>query len=93
MISKEDVKHIAWLARLELNEDEIEKFTQQLGQILEHASKIKEVDTKNIKPTAHPQPLKNVFREDLAKEPISLEKALKSAPQKESGAFSVPKIS
>ncbi len=93
MISKEDVKHIAWLARLEITEKEIEKFTQQLGQILQHASKIKEVNTQNIKPTAHPQPLKNVFREDVAKESITLEKALKNAPKKESGAFTVPRIS
>lgn len=93
MISPEDVKHIAWLARLELSEEEIEKFTKQLGQILEHAGKIKEVETKDIKPTAHPQPLKNVFREDVARESISLEKALKNAPQRESEAFTVPKIS
>ncbi len=92
MISREDVEHIAWLARLELTEEEIEKFTKQLGQILEHAGKIKEVDTRNIKPTSHPWPLKNVFREDVPRESIPLEKALKNAPQKESGAFMVPKI-
>lgn len=93
MISKDDVKHIAWLARLELSEEEVEKFTGQLGQILEHAGKIKEVDTSQVKPTSHPLPLKNVFREDKAQASVSKEDALSNAPQKESGAFLVPKIS
>jgi len=93
LISRDEVKHIAWLARLELSEEEIEKFTLQLGQILEHASKVKEVDTSKVNPTAHPLPLENVFREDKKGPSISREEALKNAPRKENGAFLVPKIS
>ncbi len=92
MISKDDVKHIAWLARLELSEEEVEKFCQQLGQILEHAAIIQQVDTKKVKPTAHPLPLKNVFRSDEVRPSIPKSEALKNAPRKEKGAFTVPKI-
>lgn len=92
MISREEVEHVAWLARLELSEEEKEKFSKQLGQVLEHASKIKEVDTSDVPPTSHSLPLKNVFREDEVKESLSQEEALLNAPQKEKGAFLVPKI-
>ncbi len=92
MINREEVEHVAWLARLELSEEEREKFSKQLGQVLEHASKIKEVDTSNVPPTSHSLPLKNVFREDEVRESISQEEALFNAPQKEKGAFLVPKI-
>jgi aspartyl-tRNA(Asn)/glutamyl-tRNA(Gln) amidotransferase subunit C len=92
MISRKEVEHVAWLARLELSEEEEERFSKQLGQVLEHASKIKEVDTSNVPPTSHSLPLKNVFREDEVRESLSQEEALSNAPQKEKGAFLVPKI-
>lgn len=93
MIEKKDVKHIAWLARLELSEEEIEKFTSQLGQVLEHAAKIKELDTSQTPPTSHALPMKNVFRVDKAKPSLTQEEALKNAPKKEKNFFVVPKIS
>lgn len=92
MISRKEVEHVAWLARLELSEEEEERFSKQLGQVLEHASKIKEVDTSNVPPTSHSLPLKNVFREDEVRESLSQGEALSNAPQKEKGAFLVPKI-
>ena len=92
MITRKEVEHVAWLARLELTEAEKEKFAQQLGQVLEHASKIKEVDTSGVQPTSHSLPLKNVFREDRTKDSVSQEEALLNAPKKEKGAFAVPKI-
>lgn len=91
-ISIEDVEHIAWLARLELTDEEKEKFSSQLSSILEHAGKISELDLKGVPPTSHAVPISNVFREDVAGADLSQEEALSNAPKKESGAFVVPKI-
>jgi len=91
-ISEKDVKHVAWLARLELNNEEIQKFTQQLGVILEHAGKIAKLDTENIPPTSHAIPLKNVLREDKVGVCLTPEAALSNAPKKEDQAFVVPRI-
>ncbi|NPV58236.1 MAG: Asp-tRNA(Asn)/Glu-tRNA(Gln) amidotransferase subunit GatC [Actinobacteria bacterium] len=92
MIEKKDVEYVAWLARLELSEEEIERFTRQLGQVLEHAEKIKSLDTSEIRPTSHPLPLKNVMREDLVKPGLTQEEALSNAPRAEGGYFVVPRI-
>ena len=92
MITKKDVEHVALLARLELTEEEKEKYTQQLNNILEYAEKLKKLDTENIQPTAHPLPINNVFRPDEAKPGVSNEAALANAPSKEDGYFRVPKI-
>lgn len=91
-ISKKDVEHVALLARLGLTEEEKKKFTRQLSQILEHASKISELDTEDVPPTSHVLPVKNVFRSDKSRPCLSQEKALSNAPKKEKGAFVVPKI-
>ena len=91
-ISKKDVEHVALLARLSLTEEEKEKFTKQLGQILEHASKISKLDTKEVLPTSHAVPLKNVFRKDEKGKSLSQEEALANAPKQEKGGFAVPKI-
>ncbi|MBC7334016.1 MAG: Asp-tRNA(Asn)/Glu-tRNA(Gln) amidotransferase subunit GatC [Actinobacteria bacterium] len=91
-ISKEEVRHIAKLAEIEFSEDEIEKFTIQLGRILEHVAKISEVDTKNIPPTSHIIEIKNVFRDDIVKKSLSKEEALANAPEVMNGGFKVPKI-
>jgi aspartyl-tRNA(Asn)/glutamyl-tRNA(Gln) amidotransferase subunit C len=71
---------------------EKEKFTEQLNAILEHADALNKLDTSNIQPTAHPLPLQNVFREDIAKPGFSNEEALANAPEREDGYFKVPKI-
>ncbi len=91
-ISKKEVEHVALLARLSLSEDEKEKFAKQLSQILEHAGKIAEFDTKDIKPTSHVLPIKNVFRKDEEKPSLSKEDVLLNAPAKEEGMFRIPKI-
>jgi len=91
-ISKKEVEHVALLARLSLSEDEKEKFAKQLSQILEHAGKIAELDTKDIKPTSHVLPVKNVFRKDEEKPSLSKEDALSNAPAKEEGMIKIPKI-
>lgn len=91
-ISKEEVRHIARLAAIEFGEDEIERFTLQLGRILEHVAKISEVDTKNVPPTFHVLEIKNVFRDDVVRKSLSKEEALRNAPEIMGGGFKVPKI-
>lgn len=92
MIEKSDVEYVAWLARLELSEEEKEKFTRQLGQVLEHAEKIKSLDTSEVPPTSHVLPLSNVMREDKVSPGLTQEEALSNAPRTEDGYFVVPRI-
>lgn len=91
-ISKNDVEHVALLARLELSDGEKETFTKQLGKILEHAANIQKLDTAKIPPTAHIAPLNNVLRDDKQGKCLTNEEALSNAPKKEDGGFVVPKI-
>lgn len=91
-ISREDVLHVAMLARFELNEEEIAMFTKQLSQVIEHASMINIANTEGVEPTSHPLSFSNVMREDMPEEPLSQGDALKNAPAPEGGAFLVPKI-
>ncbi len=91
-ISKNQVEHVAWLARLELTEDEKEAFTKQLNEILDYFKKIDEIDTSNIEPTFHVLDLVNVLRDDKVEPSLSKEDALKNAPQKEDSFIKAPKI-
>ncbi|MDO8886587.1 Asp-tRNA(Asn)/Glu-tRNA(Gln) amidotransferase subunit GatC [Candidatus Oleimmundimicrobium sp.] len=91
-INKKEVEHVALLARLSLSENEKEKFVKQLGQILGHAGKISKLDTREIKPTFHALPVKNVFREDKEKPSLTQAEALSNAPVKEDGMIKIPKI-
>jgi len=91
-ISKKQVEHVAWLARIELTEDEKEAFTKQLNEILDYFKKIDEIDTSNIKPTFHVLDLVNVLRDDKIEPSLSKEDALKNAPQKEDSFIKAPKI-
>ena len=92
MISKEEVKHVAKLARLELTDDEVEKYSKQLGDILKHVEQINEVDTQGVEPMPHAIPVYNVMREDVVKYEETKEELLKNAPYEEDGFFRVPKI-
>ena len=91
-ITLQQVKHIAELARLEFNEEELEAFTRQMDSILAYFDKLNEVDTTAIKSTSHAIMVKNVFREDEVVESIPTESCLENAPEQESGCFRVPKI-
>lgn len=91
-ISKKDVEYVAKLARLKLSEEEKEKFTNQLDQILKYVDKLNELDTEKVKPTSHVLPLKNVFRKDKVGKSLKVEKALENAPEKARGFFKVPKV-
>lgn len=92
MISIEDVKHVAKLARLELTEAETEQFSKQLGDILKYVEQMNEVDTTGVEPMAHPIPVVNVMREDIVKYEQTKEELMKNAPDEEDGFFKVPKI-
>ncbi len=92
MISTEDVKHVAKLARLELTEEEINKFSKQLGEILKYVEQMNEIDTTGIEPMPHAIPVYNVMREDEVKYEETKEEMMANAPYEEDGFFRVPKI-
>jgi aspartyl-tRNA(Asn)/glutamyl-tRNA(Gln) amidotransferase subunit C len=87
-----DIHHVARLARLGLSEEELARYREQLGVILEHAERIREVAAEDVRPTAHPIPMTNVFREDEPGAVLSHEDALSTAPESEDGRFKVPRI-
>lgn len=91
-ISKEQVKHVAHLARLALSDEEVEKMAKQLGDIISYAELLNELDTDNVEPTTHVLDLKNVMRKDEPREWIKKEDALKNAPDQKDGQFRVPSI-
>jgi aspartyl-tRNA(Asn)/glutamyl-tRNA(Gln) amidotransferase subunit C len=91
-ISKEEVEHIAWLARIELSEREKASFTEQFNRILEYFKKIDEVDTDKIPPTYHVLDLVNVYRRDEVTSSLPPKEVLKNAPKKEKLFFKAPKI-
>lgn len=91
-ITRKDVEHVARLARLDLTDDEIETFREQLQRILDHAAKVTSLDTEGVPPTAHAIQLVNVFREDEPEPGLSQADALGAAPAAEAGHFRVPRI-
>jgi len=92
MITIKDVEHVAKLARLELTEDEKEKFTKQLGDVLKYVEQMNEVDTTGVVPMAHAFDVVNVMREDVVVYEQTKEELMKNAPDEENGFFKVPKI-
>jgi len=91
-LSREEVLHVAELARLSLSPEEIELFTVQLNEILEYVEKLQELDTSGVAPLAHVIPLFNVFREDQVRESLLQEAVLENAPAREDGNFLVPRV-
>ncbi len=91
-ISREDVAHVAHLARLELSDDELETYTEQLGAILDHAQDVAALDTSGVPPTAHPLPLENVLRADVVRPSLDRDEVLAQAPAAEGAFFRVPRI-
>ena len=89
-ISREEVVHVARLARLELSEDELDRFAVQLDAILEAVGKVSELDLAGVEPTQHPLALANVWVEDEPHESLAVEEALANAPDREDDAFRVP---
>lgn len=91
-LSREEVEHIAHLARLELTEEEKERYRQQLSAILEYAARLQTLDTSGIPPTASVLPPRSVLRPDEPRAGLSREALLRNAPQVENGQFRVPPV-
>ena len=91
-IDRKDVTHVARLARLDLSEQEISLFQEQLSKILAHAEKVTSLDTEGVPATAHAIPLSNVFRSDEIGPSLEQDEALANAPVPENGHFRVPRI-
>lgn len=91
-ITKDEVIHVARLSRLDMDEESIDKFSGQIGTILEYVDTLKQVDTEGITPTSHAISLTNAFREDVEKEHLERDLSLANAPEKEDGNFVVPKV-
>lgn len=91
-ITKKEVEHIAQLARLELQGEEVDNVTAQLDTILSYVAKLDELDTSGVAVTTHTQGVYNAFREDEVKDSINRDKALANGPRQNGEAFVVPKI-
>ena len=89
-ISRDEVVHVARLARLALTEEELDRFAGQLDAILEAVGKVSELDLTDVPPTSHPLDLVNVFAEDEPRPSLPVEDALANAPDREDDAFRVP---
>jgi aspartyl-tRNA(Asn)/glutamyl-tRNA(Gln) amidotransferase subunit C len=89
-ISRDEVLHVARLARLALSDGEIDRLGAQLNAILEAVGKVSELDLADVEPTAHPLDLVNVWAEDEPQESLPVEDALANAPDREAGFFRVP---
>ncbi|KZE37786.1 glutamyl-tRNA amidotransferase [Bhargavaea cecembensis] len=93
VITKDQVKHVANLARLAITEEkEVEYYTEKLATIIEFAEQLNEVDTSGVEPTTHPVPLVNVLREDEPAKGLDRDLMLKNVPEHEDGMVKVPSI-
>ena len=90
MIDREQVLHVARLARLRLSEDELETMASELSSILDHVERISELDLDGVEPTTHVVELENVLRPDEPRPSLPRERALEPAPDPDEGAFRVP---
>jgi aspartyl-tRNA(Asn)/glutamyl-tRNA(Gln) amidotransferase subunit C len=91
-IDKETVKHVAHLSRIELQDNELDKISGQLHDILGFIDKISALDIKNVSPASHILPISNVLREDIPHVSLPTDKVLENAPSKKGNFFTVPKI-
>ncbi|MDP6358927.1 MAG: Asp-tRNA(Asn)/Glu-tRNA(Gln) amidotransferase subunit GatC [Planctomycetota bacterium] len=91
-ISKEQVRHVALLSRIEMSDEEVEVFQSQLENILEYMDKLDELDTSDVEPMSSVMGLNNVFREDEVKASVPTEVALANAPEKTGDSFKVPTV-
>jgi aspartyl-tRNA(Asn)/glutamyl-tRNA(Gln) amidotransferase subunit C len=91
-VSREDVQHVAQLARLDFSEEEEARMADELSQILEYVDKLDELDTSGVSPMSHVLDVTNVFRPDEVKERIDRRQALEPAPEADDEYFRVPKV-
>ncbi|MBC7345275.1 MAG: Asp-tRNA(Asn)/Glu-tRNA(Gln) amidotransferase subunit GatC [Clostridia bacterium] len=92
LISRPEVQHVAFLARLRLTEEEVELYTRDLGSILGYVNKLHELDIEGVEPMAHVLPLQNVLREDEPRPGLPREAALANAPEAVNGQVKVPRV-
>jgi aspartyl-tRNA(Asn)/glutamyl-tRNA(Gln) amidotransferase subunit C len=91
-ITREEVLHVAHLARLDIDDADVDRFADQIGTILDYVDTLKQVDTTGVTATSHATSLTNAFREDKEMDHLDPEASLANAPEKDDGAFVVPKI-
>lgn len=91
-ITETEVRHVAKLSRLKLDDAQIHHFTEQLAGVLGYIEKLNELDVEGVEPMAHPTDMTNVFREDIPSQPLSNDAALHNAPDAEKPYFKVPKV-
>lgn len=91
-ITTNEVKHVAALARLEFDDDQIQQFTYHLARVLDYIGKLNELDTTDIPPTSHVLSIRNVVKEDVAKPSYDRDLVLATAPAAEDGYFEVPQV-
>jgi aspartyl-tRNA(Asn)/glutamyl-tRNA(Gln) amidotransferase subunit C len=91
-ITRNDVAHVADLARLTLSDEELDLFTGQLAAVLDHARDVEALDTAGVPPTAHPLPLRNVMRDDEVRPSLDRDEVLAAAPATEDNRFAVPPV-
>ena len=89
-ITRDDVAHVADLARLALSDDELDRFTEQLAAVLDHAADVEALDVADVPPTSHPVPLENVLRDDVVAPTLARAEVLAQAPAVEDDRFRVP---
>ena len=89
-ITREEVLHVARLARLELSDDEVAKFQEQLSDILEAVSKVSELDLADVPPTAHPLAIANTWAEDVPRDCLQLDDVFANAPDRDGNYFRTP---
>lgn len=92
MIDKETIKHIAYLSRLEVKENEMDAISNKIGDVLKYVDQLQSVNTENIGITYNTINLTNALREDEIRDSLDREKVLQNAPEKEMGCFKVPKV-
>ena len=91
-LSRDDVAHLARLARIEMSEEELVSLSNEFTVILDAVARVQDVANADVEPTSHPLPLRNVFRPDVVVPSLSPEEALASAPAQEDSRFRVPQI-
>ena len=91
-ITKEDVKYIAALARIDVPQERLEGFTKSLGGIMQYVEKLQELDVSHVKPTSHAVPVGNVWREDVIRPSLSNQDAMNLAIESKDGSFKVPLV-
>jgi len=89
-ITRDEVLHVARLARLELSDEEVARFQDQLSDIIEAVSKVSELDLTDVPPTAHPLEIQNAWDEDVARDCLPLDEVFANAPDRDDDYFRVP---